>query len=108
MSLMRELLAFFNMQFSLAVFDPESCEGISYQHISRTNLITELGLDSVDSEKPLLHELIKKLIKDSSSIPDSETKTDQQLSGLSGNQKEKTGNQKGIILLRFTCVGNLQ
>lgn len=95
MSLMRELLTFFNMQFSLAVFDPESCEGVSYQPVSRTSLITELGLGSVDPEKPLLHEMVIKLIKEGTSIPVSETKTEQLPFGITENQKEKLVNQKG-------------
>lgn len=96
MSLMRELLNFFNMQFSLAVFDPESCESVTYQSINRVDLISKLQLENVDPEEPLLSALITKLLKENKSIlvPDSEI--DNQLSSLPGSPKEKTGNPKGI------------
>ncbi|XP_077976878.1 uncharacterized protein LOC144432527 [Glandiceps talaboti] len=59
-SLVREFLQFFNLDFSLAVFDPETNIGENYER--RENLAREVSL--VDSEKtkdkPLLCYLMKK------------------------------------------------
>lgn len=65
LSLVRELLTFFNMQFTLSVFDPESCEEVAYQHTTRTALASQFGLDSVKPDEPILQSLISKLLKKS-------------------------------------------
>ena len=94
MSLIRELLAHFNMQFSLAVFDPESCEGISYKSTSRSDLASELGIEDVSGE-PLLHTLITNMMKERDLAVLSERKIGLSSSGL-GAINEKLENPKGI------------
>lgn len=63
LSLMREFLSFFNMQFTLSVFDPESCENTSYNHLSRKTLASELNLTNVNPDEPLLHTLLTELLQ---------------------------------------------
>ena len=53
------------MQFTLSVFDPESCEDVAYQHTTRTALASQFGLDSVKPDEPILQSLISKLLKKS-------------------------------------------
>lgn len=53
------------MQFTLSVFDPESCESVAYQHTTRTALASQFGLDSVKPDEPILQSLISKLLKKS-------------------------------------------
>ncbi len=93
LSLIREFFSHFNMQYSLAVFDPESCEGISYKSTSKSKLATELGLENVTGE-PLLHTLVTNMMKERGVIVDSERKTEQPSSELA--EKEKMENPKGI------------
>jgi len=63
LSLIREFLSFYNMQFSLSVFDPESCENTSYKHLSRKNLASELNLTNDNPDEPLLHTLLTELLQ---------------------------------------------
>lgn len=63
LSLIREFLSFYNMQFSLSVFDPESCENTSYNHLSRKNLASELNLTNDNPDEPLLHTLLTELLQ---------------------------------------------
>ena len=60
-SLVREFLSYFNMQFTLSVFDPESSEGVSYTPVGRPELLAELGL--AGTEQPILHSLVAQLTK---------------------------------------------
>lgn len=62
-SLVREFLSFFNMQFTLSVFEPESCEKVSYTPLSRASLATTLGLKNSDPSEPLLHLLLRDIVK---------------------------------------------
>lgn len=101
MSLIREFLTFFNMQYTLAVFDPESCEDISYKNISRSNLAAEFGLEKFNSEEPLLHSLIKSIIKDKHLANPSEAKSDKL---AVKNTTEKVENLKGKKIL--SCIKN--
>ena len=51
----REFLQFFDLDFSLAVFDPETNIGRDVQYRERTKLCTALGLTELtDPEAPLL------------------------------------------------------
>lgn len=47
------------MQFSLSVFDPESCETIVHNSLQRNELSTCLGLTNIKSEEPVLHALFQ-------------------------------------------------
>ena len=93
MSLIREFFTYFNMEFSLSVFDPETSEGITYNSKSRSNLASLLGLNA-GVEEPLLHSLVLKLNKEK--IPDEPTQIKPQ--NLDTDLKlgqEKLGNLKG-------------
>lgn len=56
-SVVREFLEFFNLDFTLAVLDPES--NVS-KPSPRENLINEFNMQTVDPKAPLLAELLKK------------------------------------------------
>lgn len=97
MSLVRDFLTSFNMQFTLAVFDPETCEGVSYKNMSRSNLAKELGLENVNPDVPLLHALVANSIKEQNPAV-SGTNTEKKLTSTSIELIEaKLGNLKGII-----------
>ena len=56
----REFLQFFDLDFSLAVFDPETNIGRDVQYRERTKLCTALGLTELtDPEAPLLSEIMR-------------------------------------------------
>ncbi|XP_018575828.1 uncharacterized protein LOC108916875 isoform X2 [Anoplophora glabripennis] len=56
----REFLEFFNLYFTLSVFDPESYMGNGYKYEGREKVAKDLGLDNADDTKvPLLMQLIK-------------------------------------------------
>nr|CAH0099665.1 unnamed protein product [Daphnia galeata] len=95
MSLIRDFLTSLNMQFTLAVFDPETCEGVSYKNISRSSLASELGLDNVNSDVPLLHALVANTMKEQNISGVSGTNADKQSpSGLIDHVEAKLGNLK--------------
>jgi hypothetical protein len=88
------------MQFTLAVFDPETCEGVSYKNISRSSLAFELGLDNVNSDVPLLHALVANTMKEQNISGVSGTNADKQsTSGLIDHVEAKLGNLKGRLML---------
>jgi len=59
-SLVREFLEFFHLDFSLAVFDPETNLGHDFQYRGRTKLMDALGLtELVDPMCPLLSEVMR-------------------------------------------------
>lgn len=59
-SLVREFLDFFELSFTLAVFDPETNIGKDFKHRERSKLIEALGLtELVDREAPLLCEVMR-------------------------------------------------
>ncbi|XP_070567451.1 centrosomal protein 43-like isoform X3 [Ptychodera flava] len=62
LSLVREFLQFFNLDFSLAVFDPETNIGENYE--SRDSLAREVNVIASEKtqDKPLLYYLMKKAI----------------------------------------------
>ncbi|XP_046445641.1 centrosomal protein 43-like [Daphnia pulex] len=94
MSLVRDFLTSFNMQFTLAVFDPETCEGVSYKNMSRSNLASELGLENVNPDVPLLHALVANSIKE-------------QNPAVSGTNTEKKLTSTSIELIEAK-LGNLK
>lgn len=55
----REFLEFFNLYFTLSVFDPESYMGKCYKYENREKIAKDLGLENVDTTVPLLSQLIK-------------------------------------------------
>jgi len=59
-SLVREFLEFFSLDFTLAVFDPETNLGKDFQYRGRGKLIDALGLtELVDPNIPLLGEIMR-------------------------------------------------
>ena len=58
--LCREFLEFFNLDFTLAVFDPETNIGKDFRYRGRSKLIDALGLtELVDPKLPLLNEIMR-------------------------------------------------
>ncbi|KAF5290291.1 hypothetical protein FQR65_LT11625 [Abscondita terminalis] len=57
----REFLEFFNLDFTISVFEPESYLGTGYQYSTRSQIIKDLGISQLDetSTVPLLHQLIE-------------------------------------------------
>jgi len=59
LNLIREFLEFYELDFTLSVFTPESRCNIEYKELSRTDLLKELSLNSVsDSQLPVLSHLL--------------------------------------------------
>ncbi|KAJ8919928.1 hypothetical protein NQ315_006457 [Exocentrus adspersus] len=59
-NVVREFLEFFNLYFTLSVFDPESYLGSGYVYEGREKIAKDLGLDDTEhTTVPLLLELIK-------------------------------------------------
>jgi len=59
-SLVREFLEFFNLDFTLAVFDPETNIGKDFKYRERSKLIDALGLTELtDTKSPLLSEIMR-------------------------------------------------
>ena len=98
MSLVHELLSFFNMQFTLSVFEPESCESVAYHTISRTALASQLGLDSINPEEPILQTLLGRMLKkDATNTKNGEPQSASKI-------PEKPNNiPKGVIFILKTC-----
>lgn len=59
LSLIREFLTFFNMQYTLSIFDPESSQSIAYQSINRSDLAAQVGLNVLAQEEPVLQTILK-------------------------------------------------
>ena len=58
--LYREFLEFFDLDFTLAVFDPETNIGKDFRYRGRSKLIDALGLtELVDTKLPLLNEIMR-------------------------------------------------
>lgn len=59
--LVREFLEFFNLDFTISVYEPESYLGTAYDYEGRHKIIKELGLSQLEehSPLPLLLQLIK-------------------------------------------------
>lgn len=68
-SIVREFLQFFNLDFTLAVLDPES--NYAGKASSRANLINEINLNSVDGKIPVLSEVLKRRPDSRSASPTS-------------------------------------
>jgi len=59
-SLVREFLEFFDLDFTLAVFDPETNIGKDFKYRERSKLIDALGLTELtDTRSPLLSEIMR-------------------------------------------------
>jgi len=59
-SLVREFLVFFDLDFTLAVFDPETNIGHDFKYRGREKLIDALGLTELtDTRSPLLSEIMR-------------------------------------------------
>jgi len=59
-SLVREFLEFFDLDFTLAVFDPETNIGKDFKYRERSKLIDALGLTELtDTKSPLLSEIMR-------------------------------------------------
>ncbi|KAK9507026.1 hypothetical protein O3M35_008858 [Rhynocoris fuscipes] len=58
-SLVREFLEFFNLEFASMVFDPETQAGLDYNYEGRAKLASMLNLNDNDKHQPLLLNIIK-------------------------------------------------
>lgn len=58
-SLVREFLEYFGLEYTAAVFDPETCSGKDYTYEGREKLCRDLGLNT---KEPLLGEILKNTI----------------------------------------------
>ena len=57
--MVREFLEYFNLDYTLSVFDPETYFGKEYNYAGRQNLSEKLG---IHSKEPLLGEILKNTI----------------------------------------------
>jgi FGFR1 oncogene partner len=106
-SLVREFLSFFNMQFTMSIFEPESFEGVSYMPLNRDKLSAELGLGS-DPDKPLLQTLLGRVYQCSEETATNATfvtlKNDAQVTKSNDNN---LNNLKSPILLKSSADGDI-
>ncbi|CAH1408157.1 unnamed protein product [Nezara viridula] len=58
-SLIKEFLDFFNLEFTSLVFDPETHAGIDYTYEGRQKISKDLKIDIIDSKVPLLGLVLK-------------------------------------------------
>uniref|UniRef100_A0A0P6GNS1 FGFR1 oncogene partner n=1 Tax=Daphnia magna TaxID=35525 RepID=A0A0P6GNS1_9CRUS len=93
-SLIRDFLTLFNLQFTLAVFDPETCESVSYKSMSRSDVASDLGLENISPEVPLLHALLTNFIKEQGSKAVLETKSGKPTSASIDHVKDNLVNLK--------------
>jgi len=82
-SLVREFLQFFNLDFSLAVFDPETNLGKDFKYREREHLVEALGLtELMDHKAPLLTEIMRlskvSVLKSESPTPSDISQADDQ------------------------------
>ncbi|GLH03459.1 FGFR1 oncogene partner [Gryllus bimaculatus] len=70
--LVREFLEFFELDFTLSVFDPETSYGKDYEYVGRNTLLKELKMKNVNgSSGPLLAQILK--IAGSQNEPDKDS-----------------------------------
>jgi len=84
-SLVREFLEFFDLDFTLAVFDPETNIGKDFKYRERGKLIDALGLTELtDKKSPLLSEIMRlskvSVLKSESPTPSEVSEDDQHTS----------------------------
>lgn len=60
-SLIKEFLDFFNLEFTSLVFDPETHAGIDYTYEGRQKISKDLKIDIIDNKVPLLGLVLKVL-----------------------------------------------
>uniref|UniRef100_A0A023F7F5 Putative fop n terminal dimerization domain protein n=1 Tax=Triatoma infestans TaxID=30076 RepID=A0A023F7F5_TRIIF len=58
-SLVREFLEFFNLEFTSMVFDPETHSGLDYNYEGRSKLASTLNINDCDKHQPLLSQILK-------------------------------------------------
>lgn len=63
LNLIREFLEFFELDFTLSVFDPESKYDNEYCSLSREKMISQLKITDCNISNPLLFEVVDRLIK---------------------------------------------
>ena len=78
LQLIRELLVFFGLDYTLMVFEPEALEGRNVTSRTRDKLIENLGFpDTLNEESPLLSEVIRlskvSILKSETPTPSSES-----------------------------------
>lgn len=79
LQLIREFLAFFGLDYSLLVFEPEALEGRNVTIRDRDSLIEHLGFaETLSEDLPLLSEIIKlskvSVLKSETPTPTSDSK----------------------------------
>lgn len=101
-SLVREFLEFFDLDFTLAVFDPETNIGKDFKYRERSKLIDALGLTELtDQKSPLLSEIMRlskvSVLKSESPTP-SEVSLDDQHTSVQTSLNEDFSSNKSDIL----------
>lgn len=62
LNLIREFLEFFELEFTLSVFEPETKYGMEYSEITRDKMIKELKMADSSKKNPLLLEVIHRVV----------------------------------------------
>ena len=62
LNLIREFLKFFELDFTLSVFEPETKYNNDYNEITRDKMINELKITDLSKKYPLLVQVIEKII----------------------------------------------
>ncbi|XP_033224471.1 uncharacterized protein LOC117177707 isoform X2 [Belonocnema kinseyi] len=75
-SLVREFLEYFELDYTISVYDPETHFGKEYNYVGRNKLCEELGISST---KPLLGEILKNHISSVLITPQKNTVCDKRL-----------------------------
>lgn len=96
--IVREFLEFFNLDFTIAVYESESCMGARYKYDGKFGIIKDLGVSQLDenSQGPLLLQLIRLVQLNNNTI----SKSDFGDNCASGNSEVNSdGNTKTDILI---------
>jgi len=100
-SLVREFLEFFDLDFTLAVFDPETNIGKDFKYRERSKLIDALGLTELtDKKSPLLSEIMRlskvSVLKSESPTP-SEVSLDDQHTSVQTSLNEDLSSKSDVL-----------
>lgn len=104
--IVREFLEFFNLDFTIAVYESESCMGARYKYDGKFGIIKDLGVSQLDenSQGPLLLQLIRLVQLNNNTI----SKSDFGDNCASGNSEvDSDGNTKTEILTTNTENGEM-
>jgi len=101
-SLVREFLEFFDLDFTLAVFDPETNIGKDFKYRERSKLIDALGLTELtDKKSPLLSEIMRlskvSVLKSESPTPSEVSIEDDQHTSAQTSLNEDLSSKSDIL-----------